>query len=71
MREAEVTDPGHMGERKCCQQEGYYVAMRVPFVLIKKDRTSTLQLSHTAKCWLEHPSHREALSLSAAFSLIT
>lgn len=47
------------------------MAMRVPFVLIKKDRTSTLRLSHTAKRWLEHPSHREALSLSAAFSLIT
>lgn len=44
------------------------MVMRVPFVLIKKDRTSTLRLSHTAKRWLEHPSHREALSLGCIFT---
>lgn len=49
-REAEVTAPEHRGEGKCCQQEGYCVATRVPFVLIKKDRRSEPQLSHAKKC---------------------
>lgn len=49
-RRAEVTASEHGGERKCCQQEGYCVAMRVPFVLIKKDRRSEPQLSHAKKC---------------------
>lgn len=63
VREAEVTDLGPLGERKRCQQEGYYGAKRVPFVLIKTG------------CQPSPVTHREALPsrealVSAAFSLI-
>lgn len=68
---AEVTNPGHKGKRNCCQQEGCCVAMRFPFVLIRKDRMSPLQSSRSEKCWFEHPSHWEGPGSQVHFSLIT
>lgn len=70
-RVAEVTNPGLKGKRKCCQEEGCCVAMRFPFVLIRKDRMSPLQSSRSEKCWFEHPSHWGGPGSQVHFSLIT
>lgn len=52
-KEAEVTDPEH-GRKKMLSAEGYCVAMRVPFVLIKTDRRSASNY-HTEKCEPQRP----------------